>query len=76
MFLSNVRFNLAIRVKRRLNSTGVIDVLTNLFILHGVHAFYRPPALGNHRCDGAQADHALTFKSDHSTGADQDTKDV
>ena len=27
---------LAIRVDRRLNSTAVIDVLTNLFILHGV----------------------------------------
>ena len=27
---------LAIRIDRRLNSTAVIDVLTNLFILHGV----------------------------------------
>jgi len=32
----------AIRVKRRLNSTDVIDVLTDLFILRGVPAFIRP----------------------------------
>ncbi len=30
---------LAIRVKRKLNSTDVIDVLTDLFILHGVPAY-------------------------------------
>ena len=32
---------LVIRVKRKLNSTDVIDVLTNLFILKGVPAFIR-----------------------------------
>jgi len=32
---------LAIRVKRKLNSTDVIDVLTDLFILKGVPAFIR-----------------------------------
>ena len=32
---------LAIRVKRKLNSTDVIDVLTDLFILHGVPAYIR-----------------------------------
>jgi transposase InsO family protein len=32
---------LAIRVKRRLNSTDVIDVLTDLFILRGVPAYIR-----------------------------------
>jgi len=32
---------LAIRVKRKLNSTDVIYVLTDLFILHGVPAFIR-----------------------------------
>ena len=32
---------LAIRVKRRLNSTGVIDALTDLFILRGVPAYIR-----------------------------------
>ena len=32
---------LAIRVKRKLNSTDVIDVLTDLFILRGVPAFIR-----------------------------------
>ncbi len=32
---------LAIRVKRKLNSTDVIDVLTGLFILRGVPAFIR-----------------------------------
>ena len=32
---------LAIRVKRRLNSTDVIDVLTDLFILRGIPAFIR-----------------------------------
>ena len=145
---------LAIRVERKLNSTDVIDVLTDLFILRGVPAFirsdngpefiaqavrdwiaavgaktayivpgspwengycesfnarfrdellngeifytlkeaqiiieewrkhyntkrphsalgYRPPASGNHRSDGNQAGHALTFKPDHSMGADQ-----
>ena len=32
---------LAIRVKRKLNSTEVIDVLTDLFILRGVPAYIR-----------------------------------
>ena len=32
---------LAIRVKRKLNSTDVMDVLTDLFILRGVPAFIR-----------------------------------
>ena len=32
---------LAIRVKRKLNSTEVIDALTDLFILRGVPAFIR-----------------------------------
>ena len=32
---------LAIRVKRKLNSTDVIDVLTDLFILYGVPAYIR-----------------------------------
>ena len=32
---------LAIRVERKLNSTDVIDVLTDLFILHGVPAYIR-----------------------------------
>lgn len=32
---------LTIRVKRRLNSTDVIDTLTDLFILHGVPAYIR-----------------------------------
>jgi len=32
---------LAIRIKRKLNSTDVIDVLTDLFILRGVPAFIR-----------------------------------
>ena len=32
---------LAIRVKRKLNSTEVIDALTDLFILHGVPAYIR-----------------------------------
>jgi transposase InsO family protein len=32
---------LAIRVKRKLNTTDVIDVLTDLFILRGVPAFIR-----------------------------------
>ena len=32
---------LAIRIKRNLNSTDVIDVLTDLFILRGVPAFIR-----------------------------------
>ena len=32
---------LAIRVNRKLNSTGVIDVLTDLFILRGVPSFIR-----------------------------------
>ena len=31
----------AIRVKRKLNSTEVIDALTDLFILHGVPAYIR-----------------------------------
>jgi transposase InsO family protein len=130
---------LAIRVKRKLNSTDVIDVLIDLFILRGVPAYIRsdngpefvaeavrkwitavgakavyiepgspwengyiesfnarfrdellngermeetlqheeaaqcvglPPASpGNHRSDGTQAGHALTFKPDHSMGA-------
>ena len=29
-----------------------------------------PTSSGNHRPDGNQAGHALTFKLDHSTGAD------
>ena len=34
--------------------------------------FGLPPASpGNHRSDGNQAGHALTFKPDHSMGADQ-----
>ena len=33
------RKSLAIRVKRELNSTDVIDVLTDLFILRGVPAY-------------------------------------
>ena len=33
---------LAIRVKRKLDSTEVIDALTDLFILRGVSAFIRP----------------------------------
>ena len=33
---------LAIRVKRKLNSTDFMDVLTDLFILRGVPAFIRP----------------------------------
>ena len=33
---------LAIKVKRKLNSTNVIDVLTDLFILRGVPAFIEP----------------------------------
>ncbi len=32
---------LAIRVKRKLNSTDVIDVLTDLFVLRGVPAIIR-----------------------------------
>ena len=32
---------LAIRVKRKLNSTDVIDALTDLFILRGVPAYIR-----------------------------------
>ena len=32
---------LAIRVNRKLNSTDVIDALTDLFILRGVPAFIR-----------------------------------
>ncbi len=32
---------LAIRVKRKLNSTDVVDVLTDLFIIRGVPAFIR-----------------------------------
>ncbi len=32
---------LAIRVKRKLNSIDVIDVLTDLYILHGVPGFIR-----------------------------------
>ena len=32
---------LAIRIKRKLNSTDVIDALTDLFILRGVPAFIR-----------------------------------
>jgi putative transposase len=32
---------LAIRVKRKLNSTKVIDALTDLFILRGVPAFIK-----------------------------------
>ena len=32
---------LAIRVKRKLNSTEVIDALTDLFILRGVPAYIR-----------------------------------
>lgn len=35
------RESLAIRVKRKLNSTDVIDVLTDLFILRGVPAYIR-----------------------------------
>jgi transposase InsO family protein len=35
------RESLAIRVKRKLNSTDVIDVLTDLFILRGVAAYIR-----------------------------------
>ena len=145
---------LAIRVKRKLNSTAVIDALTDRFILPGVPAYIRsdngpefvaqavrdwiksvgartayiepgspwenrycescnarfrdellngeglllaarssdyhrkleetlqhqatpqcfglpPTSPGNHRHDGDQADHALTFKLDHSGGADQ-----
>jgi len=30
-----------------------------------------PTSPGNHRSDGNQAGYALTFKLDHSTGADQ-----
>ena len=30
-----------------------------------------PTSPGNHHPDGNQADHALTFKLDHSRGADQ-----
>jgi putative transposase len=33
---------LAIRVKRKLNSSEVIDALTDLFILRGVPAYIRP----------------------------------
>ena len=33
---------LAIRLKRKLNSTEVIDVLTDLFILRSVPAYIRP----------------------------------
>jgi putative transposase len=32
---------LAIRIKRKLNSTDVIDVLTDLFILRGVPGYIR-----------------------------------
>ncbi len=32
---------LAIRVRRKLNSTDVIDVLTDLFILRGIPAYIR-----------------------------------
>jgi transposase InsO family protein len=35
------RKSLAIRVRRKLNSTDVIDVLTDLFILRGVPAYIR-----------------------------------
>ena len=37
------RIQSAIRVKRKLNSTGVIDALTDLFILRGPPAFIRAP---------------------------------
>jgi len=37
--------------------------------------FGLPPASpGNHRSDGNQAGHALTFKPDHLVGADQDDR--
>jgi len=36
---------LAIRVKRKLNSTEVIDALTDLFILRGVPAYIRSPLM-------------------------------
>ena len=32
---------MVIRVKRKRNSTDVVDVLTDLFIMHGVPAFIR-----------------------------------
>ncbi len=35
------RESLAIRVRRKLSSTGVIDLLTNLFILRGIPAYIR-----------------------------------
>ena len=34
---------LAIRVRRKLNSTGVVDALSDLFILRGVPAFLLMP---------------------------------
>lgn len=37
---------LAIRVKRKLNSTEVIDAPTDLFILRGVPAYIRSPSRG------------------------------
>ena len=42
---------LAIRVKRKLNSTEVIDALTDLFILRGMPAYIRSP------CHGLRANH-------------------
>jgi len=32
---------LAIRIDRRLNSTSVIDVLSDLFVMHGIPKFIR-----------------------------------
>ena len=52
---------LVIRVKRRLNSTDVVDALTNLFILRGPPEFIRSPSRGLHANRCRAADNGAEF---------------
>ncbi|BAF89844.1 putative transposase [Azorhizobium caulinodans ORS 571] len=48
---------LAIRIERKPNSTAVIDVLTDLFVLRACRAISVPTMAGVHRQGGAELDH-------------------
>ena len=53
--------NGVIRVKRRLNSTDVVDALTDLFILRGPPEFIRSPSRGLHATRCRAADNGAEF---------------
>jgi hypothetical protein len=54
---------LALRVDRKLNSTDVIDVLADQFILRGVPATSGPTTARVHRHGGAGLDQAVGAKT-------------